>query len=211
MSNDLLNMLDGDRKKFERINIFYSLIQAENMKQNLTRIRNEEEFYFDCVYEAVFLTKSGLVDYPAMDLGSGAGLPGILCAIIDSKQWILAESEKNKAEFLKRAVIELSLDNVCVFYGRGEEYLRENRVNTIVAKAVGPLDRVFRWIRKCSTWNNLILLKGPKWEKEEKKLLETQKCSGIKISNTHKYNVGARRDRERVFIKLVRDPGRLTE
>ena len=46
MSNDLLNMLDGDRKKFERINIFYSLIQAENMKQNLTRIRNEEEFCF---------------------------------------------------------------------------------------------------------------------------------------------------------------------
>ena len=37
-----------------------------------------------------------------------------------------------------------------------EEFLLNHQVETIVARAVGPVDRIFGWIRTCSTWNNLV-------------------------------------------------------
>src|SRR5579884_2712123 len=72
---------------------FYRLVLAENEKQNLTRLTSPKEFIEGHVLDVRALLKSGLLSFPAMDLGSGGGVPGLLAAATSDDQWVLAESE----------------------------------------------------------------------------------------------------------------------
>jgi 16S rRNA G527 N7-methylase RsmG len=154
--------------------------------------------------------ESKLVDFPAMDLGSGGGVPGLLSALIAPDQWILAESEGHKAAFLQRSVEKFKVsERVRVFSGRAEGYLvasnEQNSPKSIVARAVGPIERIYSWIRSCSTWNNLILLKGPRWEEEWAALQAGRYRNELKCTNSYKYQVGADK-KERIIVRIERVP-----
>lgn len=174
----------------ERVVRFYGLVLAENEVQNLTRLISPKDFLLGHVLDVKELISSGLVQYPAMDLGSGGGVPGLLAAAIDVGTWILAESEGRKAAFLKSAVERLELSNVEVFAGRGEEFLRNSEVLSIVARAVGPIERIYSWLRPCSTWNNLVLLKGPGWDAEWKSFQESKCRTELRVTDEHPYSTG---------------------
>ena len=74
----------------------------------------------------------------ACDLGSGAGLPGIVVAVAEpAVRVLLVESRATRAAFLELAVQELGLSNAEVVVGRAEELRRE--VDACFARAVAPL------------------------------------------------------------------------
>jgi 16S rRNA (guanine527-N7)-methyltransferase len=74
----------------------------------------------------------------ACDLGSGAGLPGIVVAVAEpGVRVLLVESRAKRAAFLEFAVLELGLSNVDVVVGRAEELRRE--VDACFARAFAPL------------------------------------------------------------------------
>jgi 16S rRNA (guanine527-N7)-methyltransferase len=182
---------------------YRDIVIAGNERQNLTRLTSPTDFFDGHVRDVLEMMSSGLVCYPAMDLGSGAGVPGILAAIMGSGQWVLAESEGRKAEFLREAVANLGLSGVSVFAGRGEQYLRSARVESVVAKAVGAVEKIYGWIRKCSTWNNLVLFKSRGWEEEWKTFCSTRQGSELKIDGQHEYAVG-KAGKVRIIVRLAR-------
>lgn len=193
----------------ERVLQFQSLLEAENKVQNLTRLVSGQDFWDGHVRDVQELINAQMVEYPAMDMGSGCGVPGLLHAAITGSaqgRWVLAESEGHKAEFLKRAVEALGLaKNVEVFSGRAENYLRDHRVNSIVARAVGPIERIMGWIHGCSTWNNLVLLKGPAWSQEWETLKNGRYKKRLEIKKSHSYTVGADQ-KTRLVIKIMNVP-----
>ena len=140
-----------------------------------------------------------------MDLGSGCGVPGILAAIVGGHPWVLAESERHKAEFLFRVSRELGLTSVRVVADRGENFLSENSIQSIVARAVGPVDRIYTWMRERSTWNNMVLLKGPNWVNEWETFNQSRFRGELRVAKTHEYSVGLENKR-RVLVKLERVP-----
>jgi 16S rRNA (guanine527-N7)-methyltransferase len=149
-----------------RVVEFRKIVVRENENQNLTRLLGPVEFLEGHVIDVRELLQVP-VAFPALDLGSGAGVPGLLSALVRKDAWVLAESEGNKAAFLERAVQELGVEShVRVFSGRAEEFLLKSTVETVACRAVGPIERIMGWIGKCSTWNNLLLFKGPRWEEE---------------------------------------------
>jgi 16S rRNA (guanine527-N7)-methyltransferase len=78
----------------------------------------------------------------ACDLGSGAGLPGIVVAIAQPRvRVLLVESRATRAAFLELAVQELGLSNADVVVGRAEELGRE--VDACFARAFAPLPRTW--------------------------------------------------------------------
>jgi 16S rRNA (guanine527-N7)-methyltransferase len=176
---------------------FRDLVVAENARQNLTRLLNPTDFFEGHVLDVKELLSLDWVSRPAMDLGSGVGVPGLLSAVLDQKPWVLAESEGRKAAFLE------------VFSGRAEACLKtlssENAVQSVVARAVGPVERIYSWIRDCSTWNNLILLKGPGWEKEWEAFQSGRYRGELTVSRTHDYKVG-QEQKLRKIIRLDRVP-----
>lgn len=74
------------------------------------------------------------------DLGSGAGFPGFVLGVAGQKREIfLIEPRRKRANFLKQAVRITSLENICVFEGRAEEFARQDRspvwFDTVVTRA----------------------------------------------------------------------------
>jgi 16S rRNA (guanine527-N7)-methyltransferase len=98
-----------------------SLMLEWNRHCNLTRITDFQEIIekhlLDSIIPAKWLPRVG----PAIDIGSGAGFPGIPLKILHPElDMILLESHRKKASFLKIALTKLSLPNISVFQGRWE-------------------------------------------------------------------------------------------
>lgn len=81
-----------------------------------------------------------------IDLGSGAGLPGIVLGIIRPDLSItLLEPLLRRVTFLSECVAELGLENVTVRRARAEEVVGSMSGDVVTARAVAPLDRLLRW------------------------------------------------------------------
>lgn len=76
-----------------------------------------------------------------IDLGSGAGLPGIIISILSSRPVLMVESRRKRVDFLNDVIAELMLDNAQVFAGR-TEVMPARTAAVISARAYAPLDRL---------------------------------------------------------------------
>ena len=77
-----------------------------------------------------------IVAGPCLDVGSGAGLPGLILAVtMPSTEWVLLDANGKKTRFCVQAVRELGLKNVRVFQERIESYYPEHCFMTIISRA----------------------------------------------------------------------------
>jgi 16S rRNA (guanine527-N7)-methyltransferase len=86
-----------------------------------------------------------MVPHPSsvIDLGSGAGLPGIVIAIlVPDARVVLLEPMARRAAFLEECVADLGLRNATVRRGRAEELAGELMADVVVVRAVAPMDRL---------------------------------------------------------------------
>ena len=100
--------------------------------------------------------------WSVVDLGSGAGLPGLVLAIVRPDLTLtLVEPLLRRATFLEEAVAGLGLPNVTVRRARAEELAGELHADAVVARAVAPLDRLAAWALPLVRPEGLLLaLKG---------------------------------------------------
>lgn len=96
------------------------------------------------------------------DVGSGAGLPGIVLAIArPDVQMTLVEPLLRRTKFLDEAVRELGLERVRVVRGRAQDLAGELSVDVVTARAVAPLGTLARWTFPLLRPGGLLLaLKG---------------------------------------------------
>ena len=85
-------------------------------------------------------------DATVADLGSGAGLPGLVIAIArpDSRVTLI-EPMARRTAFLTEAVERLGLDTVEVVRSRAEDWTRPERFDVVTARALAPLPKLLRW------------------------------------------------------------------
>lgn len=102
------------------------------------------------------------------DLGSGAGLPGLVMAIRRPDLTVtLVEPLLRRTTFLEEVVATLSLDNVQVRRGRAEDLHRNEAFDVVTSRAVAPLDRLTRWSLPLVRSGGLFLaMKGSSAEEE---------------------------------------------
>ena len=182
---------------------FYGLVVQENAVQNLTRLISPSEFYEGHVEDVLALKQTGYLSESNIDLGTGLGSPGLIYAALFGGKWVLCDSEKSKAKFVEDAARKLNISNVIGVGERLEVYLATHKVECVVAKAVGPVERIHNWIRNSSTWNKLVLFKGPGWLKEWEDFQKTSQRKKLVIQNQYTYEVGVEK-KSRIIIELVR-------
>lgn len=107
-------------------------------------------------------------DGDLVDVGSGAGLPGVVVAILrPQSQVILIEPMERRTAWLAHVVAELELENVDIRRGRADEYHGAFQADAVTSRAVAPLEKLARWtfplIRK---GGRLAVLKGRSAEAE---------------------------------------------
>lgn len=96
------------------------------------------------------------------DVGSGAGLPGIVIALLRADvSMTLVEPLLRRSRFLDEVVSDLGLGNVKVVRARAEELHGELTVDVAMARAVAPLDKLARWcLPLLRPGGTLLALKG---------------------------------------------------
>jgi 16S rRNA (guanine527-N7)-methyltransferase len=133
---------------------------------NLTRIVDPAEAAVKHVLDSVMPWQRVQPHGSVLDLGSGAGFPGIPLALaMPEKQFILVESIGKKARFISEVAAALSLRNVDVRAERGEQVLRRAKPDLVIARAVGSIAKLLDLLSAPRT-PHLLLYKGPEVEAE---------------------------------------------
>jgi 16S rRNA (guanine527-N7)-methyltransferase len=109
-------------EQLQNLSDYLVLLLRWNAKTNLTAVREPEEIVARHFGESLFLAAAvGREAHTAIDLGSGAGFPGVPLKIYSPRLAVtLIESQNKKATFLKEVVRNLTLTNINVFSGRAE-------------------------------------------------------------------------------------------
>jgi len=119
---------------------FLTLLQKWNRAYNLTAITDINKMISYHVLDSLSLVPY-LKGNRIIDIGSGAGLPGIPLAIYcPEKHFVLLDSIGKKTRFLNQVVRQLSLSNVEVVQARAEKYQTHTHFDTIMARALGSID-----------------------------------------------------------------------
>ena len=126
------------------ISKYIDLLTKWNARINLTAIRAPEEMVQRHFGESFFAASHILAKKSiktAIDLGSGAGFPGVPFALLAPEvETTLIESSQKKSTFLKELVYLLGLKNVTVFGGRAESYSQS--ADLVMLRAVEKFEEV---------------------------------------------------------------------
>lgn len=159
--------LGGDQ--LELLWRYHRLLMDRNRQLNLTRIWNLEDVvlkhYVDC-----FLVDRMLdLPSPILDIGTGAGFPGIPLKIIrPDLHIILAEGVQKRVTFLKEAREELHCPDGLDIIGRNIDRQFFYPVRAVITRAVESSELTLKRVRNCLLKDGLvILMKGPNVDEEK--------------------------------------------
>lgn len=144
----------------------------------------------------------------ALDVGSGAGLPGIVLAIRRADiEVVLVEPLLRRATFLTETVEELGLANVSVRRARAEELAGAVQASVVVARAVAPLDRLGAWtLPLLPAGGRLLALKGDAADSELESGLPELRRNGAASAEVVEVGSAEQMTLARVAV-VVRGPG----
>lgn len=142
LANLLRPFVKLDEQRLSQTSTYINLILKWNSRVNLTAVRRPEEIVTRHFGESFFVAARLLPSAESqsvIDLGSGAGFPGIpLAMLAPQAQVTLIESNGKKATFLNEVVRALNLNNVTVFNQRGESY--PGKAELVIMRAVEKFD-----------------------------------------------------------------------
>lgn len=163
--------LPADAGQIEALLHFLELMEKWNRVYNLTAIRDRQAMLslhlLDSLAVLPHLQGPGIID-----VGTGAGLPGIPLAICaPHMSFQLLDSNAKKTRFVQQVILELKLQNVTVCHQRVEEFRPEKKYQSIITRAFASLPDMLALTRHLLAEQGILLaMKGR---------LPEQECSGI--------------------------------
>lgn len=166
---DALN-LPHTPEQIEQLLAFIKLIAKWNKAYNLTAVRNNEDMARLHILDSLAILPH-IEGKRVIDIGTGAGLPGIPLAIfLPEVEFVLLDSNAKKTRFVQQAILELKLKNVSVLHSRVEDYQPELGFDTVTMRAFASLPDIMKLTAHLLSPNGVLLaMKGqiPEAELEE--------------------------------------------
>ncbi len=201
----------------ERLITYLRLLERWNRAYNLTAVRDIRQMVSRHLLDSLAvlpLLRSGRL----IDVGSGAGLPGIPLAMARPEmRCVLLDSNAKKTRFLIQAAAELELSNVEVVHSRVEEYRPAELFDTVTTRAFAGLGEMIRHTRHLlAERGRFVALKGANVEGEIENLPDGFVIGELTVlqipgSNSLRYAAVIRRDTQdlpgELRAKKIRSPG----
>jgi 16S rRNA (guanine527-N7)-methyltransferase len=172
-------LVDAMRWAFEGEEVHFDLLEKfaahalfvleKNREVNLTAIVGAREMaakhYLDSWKLLRFV---GLFGKSVLDLGSGAGFPGIPIALSEREaRFTLLDSTQKKVQVIEEALARFGLAHASAVWARGEDHLARTRHDVVLMRAVSSVRENVRTLRKVRhSHKDLVMLKGPSWSRE---------------------------------------------
>jgi len=173
----LRSIPEGTDETIARLETLAAMLIAENAEQNLVSAGSLEALWLRHIVDSAQLLNfvPRETSSPWMDLGTGAGFPGLVIAALRPEcEVILVESRSRRIDWLERAIDALELPNAYV-EGQRLEVLETRTVSVISARAFAPLLKLLKQSARFSTRDTLWLL--PKGRSAGDELAAVKKSS----------------------------------
>lgn len=167
---DLIPTLDVSRETFERLEAYVALLKKWTQRINLVSRQSLLHIWHRHVLDSVQLFRVTEPSGHWVDIGSGGGFPGLVCAILaldsaPSARFTLVESDQRKAAFLRAAAREAGVE--CDIIACRIEDLEPQRADILTARALADLDRLLHYTERHLDPEGVAMFpKGLGWKKE---------------------------------------------
>ena len=148
--NEFINYLDEYQIKYnddilKKLDIYANFLLEYNSHTNLTAIRNIDDVYLKHFLDSILLLVNFDIEKNAkiLDIGTGAGFPGVILKIFRSDLNItLLDSNNKKITFLNELIKKLELNNIKAVNDRAENFIKTNReaFDYVTSRAVSSLN-----------------------------------------------------------------------
>lgn len=140
LKNLNINITD---KALNDLDTYYKMLIEYNSHTNLTRITEENEVYLKHFYDSLTLVKTiDLDNQTLLDIGTGAGFPGLVLKIVfPNLKVTLVDSLNKRITFLKSVIEKLGLKDIEAIHARAEEYASKKResFDIVTSRAVANM------------------------------------------------------------------------
>ena len=197
----------------EQINKFYdymNLLIEWNKKINLTAITDYNEIILKHFVDSLTINKCIKENNYVVDVGTGAGFPGIPLKIIrDDIKIVLVDSLNKRINFLNEVIKELNLKNIETVHARAEEFGRNKKYrqkfDVATSRAVANLSTLSEYMIPLVKINGrCICMKGKEIKEELKDSLNAIKVLGGKVENVEEFEL-ADNDINRSIIYILKE------
>ena len=184
----------------QQLEEYANFLLEYNEHTNLTAIKTKKEVYLKHFYDSLTLKKiANLENGALLDVGTGAGFPGLVLAIIfPNLDVTLLDSNNKKITFLKECITRLQIKNAHTVYSRAEDYTKIHResFDFVTSRAVAELRILLELNIPAVKVNGLFLAMKGNIETELQSSLKTMQILGCSILEkqefTLPYNGGVR-------------------
>ena len=181
---------------------FLGLLYNKNQIMNLTAIRDKKGMLEKHFIDSLLLTKVINDDEKSfIDVGTGAGFPGLVLAIhYPEKKFLLVDSVRKKIEFINEVIKELNLQNVTTSFERAEELIKDRRESFDVAlcRGVANLRIILEYMIPFLKVNGRFLPQKLNLNELEESGNALKKLNAS-VENIHKFNLPESGDERIVF------------
>lgn len=189
------NSIILDNEQINKFKKYKELLKEWNNKINLTAITEDKQIlmkhFIDSLEVVKYINKNSTV----IDVGTGAGFPGIVIAIYfkGDIKITLIDALNKRIDFLEEVIKELNLLNIEIVHARAEEFGQKEQYREsydyAVSRAVAPLNILLELdIPFIKVGGKCLLLKGTKLNEEIQKSNKALEKVNSKITNIYKYN-----------------------
>lgn len=174
-----LNLELTDEQQIKLIT-FIELLKKWNRVYNLTAVHNLHHMLKRHILDSLSIV-TFIKGARVVDVGAGAGLPGIPLAIAKPDcQFVLVDSNRKKTRFMQQAKIELQLTNLEVVNSRAEDFNSEELFDSVISRALSSLLQMARWTSHLCKKDGVILaMKGTYPESELSELANSFEIKAV--------------------------------
>lgn len=215
--------IDYTNEIFEKLQMYNNILMEWNKNINLTAITDEEEVATKHFIDSLTIYKGVFDKKTLIDVGTGAGFPGIVLNIVGFKGEIqLMDSVNKRIKFLNAVISELDLHNIYTLHGRAEEESRNTdhreKYEVATARAVAPLNILAEYcLPYVKVGGYFYAMKGTKIEeidasKNAIRVLggEIEEVQKLVLPNSdYKRNIIVVKKTRETFIKYPRNQGQI--
>lgn len=189
--------------KFEK---YGQMLIETNKKFNLTTIDEPDQIKIKHFEDSLTIKSYINEGMKVLDIGSGAGFPGIPLRIEKDFDLTLIDSVNKKVNFMNQVIEELDLKNTRAIHVRAEDFAKKHReeFDMVISRAVANLSTLSEYaLPFLKVGGIFIAMKGPKAEEEYEDAKNALKILGGELINIDNMDLHGN-TRKNILIKKVR-------